>query len=61
MVTRVADYEWLSAPVDSPANVRWEGLISAEGISTLAQISLQMRSCAAIQTRHYPAAPIGCA
>lgn len=40
MPTRVADHDWLSSPSDSPANTRWEGLISPEGISTLAQINL---------------------
>ncbi|WP_414540425.1 hypothetical protein [Stenotrophomonas forensis] len=35
---RIADMDWLSAPGDSPANARYEGLL-AEGVSLISEIS----------------------
>lgn len=37
---RLADRDWLSAPSDAQANVRWEGLLDPAGITTSAQIGL---------------------
>lgn len=36
--TRLADADWLSAPGDSPANARYEGLV-AEGVSLVQELS----------------------
>lgn len=36
--TRLADVDWLSAPGDSPANVRYEGLV-AEGVSLIQELA----------------------
>lgn len=35
---RMADHDWLSAPTDSPANERWEGIIDPSGVATVAQL-----------------------
>ena len=36
--TRLADDDWLSAPGDSPANARYEGLV-AEGVNLVQELS----------------------
>jgi hypothetical protein len=36
--TRLADVDWLSAPGDSPANVRYEGLV-AEGVNLIQELA----------------------
>ena len=35
---RLADHDWLSAPTDTPANARFEGLIDPSGVTTIAQL-----------------------
>lgn len=37
-VTRLADQDWLTAPGDSPANARYEGLL-AEGVNLISEIN----------------------
>lgn len=38
MTIRIADHDYLSAPTDSPANTRWEGLIDPSGVTLVAQL-----------------------
>lgn len=35
---RLSDLDWLSTTTDAPANTRWEGVIDAAGITTLAEL-----------------------
>lgn len=35
---RLADHDYLSAPTDSPANTRWEGLINPAGVTIVQQL-----------------------
>ena len=38
MTIRIADFEWISAPTDTPANIRFEGVLGPVGVSTVKQI-----------------------
>lgn len=38
MTIRIADFEWISAPTDTPANIRFEGVLGPAGVSTVKQI-----------------------
>lgn len=46
---RLADHDWLTATSDSPANARFEGLIDASGITTIAQLGFWAWDGAAMQ------------
>jgi len=46
---RIADHDWLTAASDTPANTRFEGLIDASGITTIAQLGFWCWDGAAMQ------------